>query len=70
VSYLLLLHKLRVRAVVYDIIAEDRSAERAVDLLGIDILDFAVQDKIVSFSIQADGSLAAEQNEGKDIAVL
>lgn len=50
-AYLLLLHELRVWAVVHDILAEDGRAERSVDLLRIHVLDLAVQDEVVAFGV-------------------
>lgn len=69
-AHLLLLHQLRVGAVVDDILAEDGSGERAVDLLGVDILDLSVEDEVVALGVEADSHLAAKENESEDIAVL
>ena len=68
--YLLLLHELGVGAVVDDILAEDGGGERVVDLLSVDILQLAVEDKVVALGSQADGGLLAQQDKGEDIAVL
>ena len=69
-AYLLLLHELRIRAVVDDILAKDRCAAWGVDLLGIDILDLSVEDKVVASGVQAHRHLATEENEGEDVAIL
>jgi hypothetical protein len=69
-AHLLLLHELRVGAVVDDILAKDRCAERGVDLLGVDVLDLSVEDEIVAGGIEADSHLTTEEDEGKDIAIL
>ena len=69
-AYLLLLHELRVGAVVDDILAKDRCAEWGVDLLGIDILDLSVEDKVVACGVEANGHLATKEDEGEDIAIL
>lgn len=69
-TYLLLLHKLGVRAVIDDVLAKDGSSQDGVDLLGVDVADLAVEDKIVAGGADADGGLAAEQDKGKNIAVL
>ena len=66
---LLLLHQLRVWAVIDHIRAKDRRGQRAVDLFGVDVLEFTIQDEVVSLGTQADGSLLSQQNESKDIAV-
>ncbi len=69
-TYLLLLHQLRVGAVVDNILAKDRGGERAVDLLGIDILDLAVEDEVVALCVQTDSHLATQEDKGEDIAIL
>lgn len=69
-AYLLLLHQLRVGAVVHDILAKDRGRELAVDLLGVDVLELAVEDEVVAGCVEAHGHLLAEEDEGEDIAVL
>jgi hypothetical protein len=56
-AHLLLLHELRVGAVVDDILAKDRCAEWGVDLLGVDVLDLSVEDEVVASGIEADGHL-------------
>jgi hypothetical protein len=69
-AHLLLLHKLRVRAVVDDVLAENRGGQRGVDFLGVDILDLAIENEVVAFSVQTHSHLAAEEDEGEHIAVL
>lgn len=67
---LLLLHELRIRAVVHDVLAEDGRGQRRVDLLGVDILQLAIEDQIVALRTQTHRGLLAQQDEGKHIAVL
>lgn len=67
---LLLLHELRVGAVVYDIRTEDGRGELAVDLLGIYIFEFAVKDKVVPRNAQIYSGLLPEEDKGKDVAIL
>lgn len=67
---LLLLHQLGVGAVVDNILAEDRSSERAVDLLGVDVLELSIEDEVVALGVEADSHLATEENKGKDVAIL
>ena len=67
---LLLLHELRVGAVIDNIPTKDRSGENSVDLLGVDVAKLAVEDKLVALGSHVDGGLLAEQDEGKDVAVL
>jgi hypothetical protein len=47
-SYLLLLHELRVGAIVDNMATENGGSERGVDLLGIDIAQLAIEDELVS----------------------
>jgi hypothetical protein len=70
VAHLLLLHELGVGAIVDDILAEDGGGERAVDLLGVDVLDLSVEDEVVALGVEADSHLATEENESEHIAVL
>jgi hypothetical protein len=67
---LLLLHQLRVGAVVDDILAKDRCRELAVDLLGVDILDLAIEDEVVAGCVKAHGHFLTKEDKGEDIAVL
>jgi hypothetical protein len=70
IAYLLLLHQLRVRAVVDDISTKDRSGQNRIDLLRIDILQLPIEDEIVSSSAKVDGGLLSQQNERKNITIL
>lgn len=70
VAHLLLLHELRVGTVIDDILAEHGGREGRVDLLGIDVLDLSVEDKVVAGSVEADGHLATEEDKGEDWAIL
>jgi hypothetical protein len=69
-SYLLLLHELGVGAIVDHILAEHGGGERVVDLLGVDILQLAVENEVVALGSQTDGGLLAQKDKGEDIAVL
>lgn len=68
--YLLLLHELRVGTVVNHIFSKDRGCEDCVDFLGVDVLQLAVQYEFVARRSDVDGCFLAEENEGKDIAIL
>lgn len=69
-AHLLLLHQLGVRAVVNHVPAEHGSSEDGVDLLGVDVLELAVQDKVVARGAEADRRLFAQENECEDVAIL
>ncbi len=66
----LLLHELGVGAVVDNILSEDGSGQDGIDLLGVDVAQFSVQDEVVALAADADGGLLAEKDEGEDIAML
>jgi hypothetical protein len=65
-----LFHQLGVRAIINNILAEDRSSQWGVYLLGIDVLELSIEDKFVAFCPKADSGLFAEKNEGEDITIL
>lgn len=67
---LLLLHQLRIWAVIHDILAEDRCGQRRVDLLGVDILQLAIEDQVVALCAQTHRGLLSQEDEGKHIPVL
>ena len=67
---LLLLHELRVGAVVDDILAEYGGCKDGVDVLGADVLDLAVQDELVALGSEVYGGLFAEKDEGEAVSVL
>jgi hypothetical protein len=69
-KYLLLLHELGVGAVVDDVATKDGSGEDGVNLLGIDVLELAVEDEVVASGTNGNGRLLAEEDESEDIAEL
>jgi hypothetical protein len=68
--YLLLLHELGIGAVIDDIATKDRRRQHSIDFLGIDVLELAVENKVVAGGANSDGGLLAEKNKGKDVAKL
>lgn len=68
--YLLLLHELRVGAVVDNSGTENWGGEFCVDLLGVHVLEFAIKDELVASSSQVYGRLLSEKDKGEDIAIL
>lgn len=56
-SYLLLLHELRIGAVVDHVLPKYRSGEWTVYFLRIEIFVLSIQDEFVSFDSQADCGL-------------
>src|SRR5690606_8972227 len=56
-KYLLLLHELRVGAVVDHIPSEDRGGQASVDFFGVDVLELAVEDEVVSRRSHGDRGL-------------
>jgi hypothetical protein len=69
-TYLLLLHQLRIRAVVHDILSKHRRSQHGIDLLRIDVLQLPIEDKIISLSSQIHRGLLPKQDEREDIAIL
>jgi len=69
-AHLLLLHELPVWAVVHDVMTKDGGGERSVNLLGVHILELAVQDEIIALCSEKDGGFLAQEDEGEDIPVL
>lgn len=67
---LLLLHELGVGAVVDDVPAKDGGREDSVDLLGVDVLELAVEDEVVTGRANCDGGLFSEENKGENVTVL
>ena len=68
--HLLLLHQLRIWAVIHDISPKHRCRERTIHLLRVDIPQLPVQDEIIALRSQAHRRLLAQQDEREDIAVL
>ena len=67
---LFLFHKLGVGTIVDHIRPENRSRQWTIDLFRINVLYFAIENKLVPLSPEVDGGFLAQQDEGKDIAVL
>lgn len=68
--YLLLLHELGVGAVVYNIRPEDGRGQFAIDLFGIDVFQFSVENELIAIRSEIDGSLLAQENKSEDVTVL
>jgi hypothetical protein len=69
-AHLLLLHQLVVGAVVDDVTAEDGRSQDSVDLLGVDVLQLAVQDEVVARGTDRDSGFLSEQYKGEDVPKL
>lgn len=70
VYYLLLFHELGVGAVVDDVATEDGGSQDSIDFFGIDILELAVQDKLVARGTNSDSGLFTKEDKGENIAKL
>lgn len=68
--HLLLLHKLRVRAVIYHIFPKHWGGERAVDFLRVQVFVLPVEYEVITLHPQAYSGLLPEKYERKDIAIL
>lgn len=69
-SYLLLLHELRVGAVIHHVASEYGGGQGGVDLFGIYVLELSVKDEVVARGANGDSGLLSEKNEREDIAIL
>lgn len=69
-SYLLLLHKFGVGAVVDHVAPKDRSGEWRVDFLGANVAKLAIQNEVIALGTQIDRGLLAEEDESENVAVL
>lgn len=69
-SYLLLLHQLSVGAVVDDVATKDGGSQDSINFFGVDVLELAVENKVVSSGANGDGGPLAKQNKGENIAKL
>lgn len=69
-AHLLLLHELGVGAVIDNILAENWGGQGRINLLCVDILDLAVEDKVVALGIEAYCHFTAEENECENVAIL
>lgn len=67
---LLLLHELGVGAAVDDVGAEHGDGKRAVDLFGVEVLVFSIEDEVVSVDTKVAHHLLTEQGETEYVAVL
>lgn len=68
--YLLLFHQLRIRTIVDNILAKNGRGKGAVNFLGVDMAELAIEDELVALGANIDGSFLAEQDEGEDVAIL
>jgi hypothetical protein len=57
---LFLFHQFRVGAIIHDILSENRGTEDGVDLLGIHILELAIQDELIALCSQINCCLLAK----------
>jgi hypothetical protein len=69
-AHLLLLHELRVWAIVDHVRTENWRGERGIDLLGVHILKFAIKNELVALCPEINSCLLSEENESEDIAIL
>lgn len=67
---LLLLHELRVGAVVDDVGAEDGGGQGAVYFFGIEIGVLSIEDEFVTIEAEVDGDVLSEELESEDVAIL
>lgn len=66
----LLLHELRVGAVIDDVGAEDGRGQGAVNLLGVEVLMFSVKNEFVAIEAKVASDFPAQECKGEYVAVL
>ena len=66
----LLFHELRVGTVVDDIATKYGDRERAINLLGVDVLELSIEDEFVSIEPKIAGDFPAKECEGEDVTIL
>lgn len=70
VPYLFLLHQFRVGTIIHHAGPEHRCRQRAVDLLGIDVAQFAIEYELVPPRPQTDRRSLPQQDKRKNVAIL
>lgn len=68
--HLLLLHKLRVWAVIHHVFTKNWGGERAVDFLRIQVFVLSIEYEVITLHPQAYSRLLPEEYEGKDVTIL
>ena len=69
-TYSFLIHQSLVRTVIYDTFAENGCRELAVDILGIQIGVFPIEDEVVPLRAKEDGGGFPKENECEAVAVF
>lgn len=69
-AYLLLLHELRVGAVIDDVTAKNGCGQDGVDLLCVHVAQLAVQDEIVALGTETDSHFLSKEDKGENVAML
>lgn len=67
---LFLFHQFGVWAVIDNILAKDRRSQDGINLLRIDILQLAIENKFITLSPQVHRSLLPQQYKRENIAIL
>ena len=68
--HLLLLHKLRVRAVIYHVFPKHWGGERAVDFLCIQVFVLSIEYEVITLHPQAHSRLLPQEYEREYVAIL
>ena len=69
-TYFLLLHQLRIGAIIDHATSENWSGENIIDLFRIDVLQFAIKNEIVTLLTEVNCSLSTKKYERKHIPIL
>lgn len=68
--HLLLLHELRIRAVIYHVFPEHWGGERAVNFLRVQVLVLSVEYEVIALHPQAYSRLLPKEYERENVAIL
>jgi hypothetical protein len=70
IAYSFLIHEPRIRTIIYHFLAKHRRRELSIHLLGVQISMLAIENELIPFLSEKDGSRLPEQDEGEAIPIL
>lgn len=70
IAYSFLIHEPRIGAIIYHFLAKNRRRELSIHLLGVQISMLAIEDKLIPFLAEKDGSRLPEQDESEAVPIL
>lgn len=70
VAYSFLIHEPRIGTIIYHFLAKNRRRELSIHLLGVQISMLAIEDKLIPFLAEKDGSRLPKKNESEAIPIF